>query len=117
MGYPSLTFDVFSIKITLEVTHMGFDEIYESMYGVLETPNPNYPSEFEEGMECWKLYESILDARIRLSMAISGSEDGDLPDLMIIVTAYEHMMYHLCEKAFEYGRRDGQLRNMQGPAD
>lgn len=83
---------------------MGFDGIYESMNGMLEEADPNYPSEFEEGMECWSLYESIFDARIRLSKAIDGSEDGDHPDIMIIINAYEQMMRYLCKKAFEYGK-------------
>ena len=77
---------------------MEFDRIYESMNGMLEEADPNYPSEFEEGMECWSLYESIFDARIRLSKAINGNEDGDHPDIMIIINAYEQMMRYLCKK-------------------
>ena len=83
---------------------MEFDRIYESMNGMLEEADPNYPSEFEEGRECWSLYESIFDARIRLSKAINGNEGGDHPDIMIIINAYEQMMRYLCKKTFEYGK-------------
>ena len=58
---------------------MEFDRIYESMNGMLEEADPNYPSEFEEGMECWSLYESIFYARIRLSRQSMETKTAIIP--------------------------------------
>ena len=83
-----------------------FQTIYEQMTGVADHGYGAIDDEFENG-PCGALYEKAFAARVRLSRLLDGNDSGENADALCIADAHEQMQRILCEKAYEYGLRDG----------
>ena len=84
-----------------------FKYLYERLNGFIMEENGGIPDLFTDGSECGKLYSEAYDARVRLSLLIDGTADGENADTMIIVRAYEKIAEVLSERLYKYGYEDG----------
>lgn len=84
---------------------MGFEQLYEIMMGYVPSQDNIVKDEFSG--RCEALYGDTLEARIRLSRLLDGDSDGENADCMRIVYGYEAIMKLMCQRAYEYGLREG----------
>lgn len=85
---------------------MDFEKFYDTLIGITEA-EPGYPIASCFTGEFERLYNQSVYARLRISMALNGSRQGDHKDALSIADAYESMQKIICKKAFEYGVRYG----------
>ncbi len=80
-----------------------FDEIYNTMIGILEKEYelPWVDNAFEEGQHCMRAYEEMRDAYERICERLDVGEEDD--DLNIIVDCFESMQRELCRRMFDCG--------------
>ena len=84
-----------------------FKYLYERLNGFIMEESDGIPDLFADGSECGTLYGKAYDARVRLSLLIDGTADGENTDTMIIVRAYEKIAEVLSERLYKYGYEDG----------
>ncbi len=94
-----------------DLAWQGLEELFEEVYGYMtDLLEPNgdsnladlVPNEFESS-RCGDLYETVYDARIRLSKQANLKDGEDLEDIRKIYQSYEEMQKILCRRSFEYG--------------
>jgi hypothetical protein len=85
---------------------MDFERFYGTMTGQIE-PEEGYPVEDCYAGACEELYSQVSDARRYISAKLQGNLNGESPQVLSIINAYEAMQRIFCERAFEYGARYG----------
>ena len=80
-----------------------FDEIYESMLGLLveEYALPDVDNAFVQGGYCDRQYARMRDAYERICQRLGVTEDKDLD---IMVEAMEKIQRELCRRIFHYAK-------------
>lgn len=91
----------------MQLLNERFKYLYERLNGFIMEESDGIPDLFAEGSECGKLYSEAYDARVRLSLLIDGTADGENADTMMIVRAYEKIAEVLSERLYKYGYEDG----------
>lgn len=85
----------------------SFDLVYDTLLGEIHDSDavPGMENAYEDGCECDRLYNDMLEAYLRLCNRL-GVQDDDI-DADIIIGNLMRIQRILCEKMFYYGRTLG----------